>query len=158
MKTFEEKIHEVVDSMKEHPTYIYENWSQANVSLDDVEHYPACVHVHEVSGTINMGIASYKNKPNVMIAFLMPIELDYNLLDKEDYTCGDTSQYDASKECYKLAVEFIDALNKSDYFKGVESVNYSMMYDFLDSNNIAIILEFELEETFGISLCDANKL
>lgn len=147
-KTVEQKIHECVDKMVLKPFYIYENWNQANVSLDNIEHFPVVVNVLEESGTLRYGSLSINQVPEFAIAFIMPVNFDFEMnseLNEEDY--------DASRICKSMAIEFLDIVNKSGYFKSVDDVEYAVSYDFLDANLVAVILGFTAEETFGASLC-----
>lgn len=141
MMTVEEKIKSVVDQMG--INYIFENWTTANVVLDSST-FPVMLNVLPVSGKFNVGKTQLKDCPNCMLAFLDKIELDANGIEN-----------DAVIERMKsLAKDFIKRMNSSGLFDYLEGeIPYSVVYDKLDVNVAGIVIELQIKETSGFSLC-----
>lgn len=141
MKTIEQKIKSVIDGMG--VLYLFENWATANVELDRSA-FPVVLNVLPVSGKFSVGKTQLKDCPNCMFAFLDEIDLDVSGVEN-----------DAVIERMKiLAKEFIKEMNKSGLFEYLEGdFPYSVVYDKLDVNVTGIVVEMQVKECSGFSLC-----
>lgn len=142
--TVESKIRHIVKSMDEDVEYMFANWAQANVSLDKVRK-PTIVYVLPPSGNIDISWRQVIDSPNSQIAFVCNTEFDF-----------DGKENDGIVEAMKrLCVRFILALNKSGLFSPLDgSIQYRVLYDYLDVNVTGIVIEPTLIEEKGISICN----
>lgn len=145
--TVEAKIKSIVEEMKG-ITYIFDNWATANVRLDSSA-MPAVLNVLPVSGRFNLGKTQLKDFPNCMIAFI----------DKSDLDFDGTENDGIIERCKNLAKEFILRLNASGLFEHVdEDIPYSVIYDKLDVNVTGVVIEMQLKEAKGLTICPGKDI
>lgn len=139
----ERKINKVVQMMDAGLTYIFDNWATANVRLDKLP-MPAVLNVLPVSGSFNLTARRMRDFPNCMLAFL----------DKTDFDFDGKENDEVLERCKNLAMQFILTANESGLFEQIEGdVNYSVVYDKTDVNLTGIVIELQLKEKQGITLC-----
>jgi hypothetical protein len=143
--TVEGKIKAIVQSMNEDVEYVFANWAQTNVLLDQVKR-PTIVYVLPPSGTLTFSWHDVKDYPSSQIAFVCNTEYDF-----------DGTENDGIIEAMKrLCVRFVRALNESGYFDKLEGMmTYQVLYDKLDVNVTGIVIEPVLKELKGIDLCSS---
>lgn len=136
----EQKIKEVVSEI-DGLSYMFNDWSRANVDLDlNTAKFPVCVNVLPVSGQLKWKNNNFRDNPNCLIAFLDLTEFDFESKENENIV-------DRMKV---YAMKFIFTVNESDLFEPIpESIPYSVVYDFLDQNLTGIILSIQLKELKG---------
>lgn len=123
--------------------YMFDNWQTANLKLDS-NSLPAMLNVLPVSGNFNLSKQQIKDYPNLLIAFMDKVDLDF-----------DGGEADNTIErCKAYAQEFILLVNKSGLFEPISgNIPYSVFYDKLDVNVAGITLELTLKEIHGLVLC-----
>lgn len=142
--TVESKIRFIVESMSEEVEYMFVNWAQANVSLDNVRK-PTIVYVLPPSGSIDITWKDVKDSPNSQIAFVCNTKFDFNGVENDGII-------EAMK---RLCIRFILSLNSSGLFSPISgNLTYRVLYDYLDVNVTGIVIEPTLVEVKGISICD----
>ncbi len=142
--TVESKIRSIVEAMDEDVEYMFANWAQANVSLDNVRK-PTIVYVLPPSGSIDITWKGVKDSPNSQIAFVCNTKFDFNGIENDGII-------EAMK---RLCIRFILSLNNSGLFSPISgSLTYRVLYDYLDVNVTGIVIEPTLMECKGISVCD----
>lgn len=143
----ESKVKAVVDSMNESVTYLYHNWAQANVAIDDIEG-PTILYVLPTNGTLDVQWHSVKDNPESFIAFIDKAEFDFDGGDKNNIV----------ERMKRLAIKFICALNKSGMFDVIEgNLRYQVLYDHLDMNVTGVVINPILKETDGIRTCGESN-
>lgn len=144
--TVEAKVRMVVESMEADVDYMFCNWAQANVELDQI-HKPTVIYVLPPAGDFDFSWREVKDYPDAQIAFVCSTEFDF-----------ESEQNDALVERMKrLAVQFVNALNESGIFTRIEGkLHYEVLYDHLDENVTGVVIEPPLEEEEGIIICDEN--
>lgn len=146
LETIEQKIKSVAESI-DGVKYIYMNWAQANVELDNVD-MPTIVYVLPASGDLNFTYARVYDNPETQIAFLAPTELDFEGAKNNDIV----------EQMKRLCIRFVKKLNESGLFELVDGrIPYRVVYDYLDRNVTGISVEFRLEEIGGVSICDLES-
>lgn len=142
--TVEDKVHAVVRKMGEDVSYLFMNWTQANVAFDKIKK-PSVVYILPPSGTMKFDWARVKDAPETRIAFLCPTNFDF------DGHVNDNVIEQMKRLCYR----FIKTLNESELFEVIEgSLNYQVVYDGLDQNVTGIMISPKLEEVDGVVLCN----
>lgn len=144
----ESKVRAVVESMNESVTYLYHNWAQANVAIDNIDG-PTILYVLPTNGSLDVQWHSVKDKPESFIAFL----------DKAEFDFDGESNNNVVERMKLLAIKFINALNRSGLFEEIEgNLRYQVLYDHLDMNVTGVVINPILEEAEGISTCrETNK-
>lgn len=138
----ERKIASVVETMG-NLTYVFDNWHTANFRLDK-ESLPAVINVLPVSGVMNVTDRRLRDFPNCMLAFVDKADFDFDGKDNDEIL----------ERCKNLAMEFILTANASGLFEPISGdVRYSVLYDKLDVNVTGVVIEFQLREKQGITLC-----
>lgn len=138
----ERKIASVVETMG-NLTYVFDNWHTANFRLDR-ESLPAVINVLPVSGVMNVTDRKLRDFPNCMLAFV----------DKSDFDFDGKDNDEILERCKNLAIEFILTANASGLFEPISGdVRYSVLYDKLDVNVTGVVIELQLREKQGITLC-----
>lgn len=138
----EGKIRSIAEKMK-CINYMFDNWQTANVKLDSSK-LPAILNVLPVSGKFDIGRQQMKDYPNLLIAFMDKVDLDFDGEDADNTV----------ERCKAFAQEFILLVNKSGLFEPISGgVPYSVFYDRLDVNVAGITLELTLKEINGLVLC-----
>ena len=138
----ERKIASVVETMG-NLTYVFDNWHTANFRLDK-ESLPAVINVLPVSGVMNVTDRKLRDFPNCMLAFV----------DKADFDFDGKENDEILERCKNLAIEFILTANASGLFEPISGdVRYSVLYDKLDVNVTGVVIELQLRERQGITLC-----
>lgn len=141
--TVEKKIHAIVDRMGADVEYLFMNWAQTNVEIDNITK-PTVVYVLPPAGSLSFHRMRVYDYPETQIGFLSPTDFDF-----------EGEENDGIIEYMKrLAVLFIKTLNESDEFEMIEGpVQYQVVYDYLDQNVTGIIISLKLKEECGISVC-----
>lgn len=138
----ERKIASVVETMG-NLTYVFDNWHTANFRLDK-ESLPAVINVLPVSGVMNVTDRKLRDFPNCMLAFVDKADFDFDGKDNDEIL----------ERCKNLAIEFILTANASGLFEPISGdVRYSVLYDKLDVNVTGVVIELQLREKQGITLC-----
>ena len=138
----ERKIASVVETMG-NLTYVFDNWHTANFRLDK-ESLPAVINVLPVSGVMNVTDRKLRDFPNCMLAFVDKADFDFDGRDNDEIL----------ERCKNLAIEFILTANASGLFEPISGdVRYSVLYDKLDVNVTGVVIELQLREKQGITLC-----
>ena len=138
----ERKIASVVETMG-NLTYVFDNWHTANFRLDK-ESLPAVINVLPVSGVMNVTDRKLRDVPNCMLAFVDKADFDFDGKDNDEIL----------ERCKNLAMEFILTANASGLFEPISGdVRYSVLYDKLDVNVTGVVIELQLREKQGITLC-----
>lgn len=138
----ERKIASVVETMG-NLTYVFDNWHTANFRLDK-ESLPAVINVLPVSGVMNVTDRKLRDFPNCMLAFVDKADFDFDGKDNDEIL----------ERCKNLAIEFILTANASRLFEPISGdVRYSVLYDKLDVNVTGVVIELQLREKQGITLC-----
>lgn len=138
----ERKIASVVETMG-NLTYVFDNWHTANFRLDR-ESLPAVINVLPVSGVMNVTDRKLRDFPNCMLAFVDKADFDFDGRDNDEIL----------ERCKNLAIEFILTANASGLFEPISGdVRYSVLYDKLDVNVTGVVIELQLREKQGITLC-----
>ena len=139
--TVEERIKAIAGTMG--ITYVFDNWSTANVKLDNVE-FPVLLNVLPASGRFVVGKARLADAPNCMFAFL----------DKTEFDFDGTNNDAIIERCKDISKKFIKAINESGQFEQIEGdVPYSVVYDKLDVNVTGIVIEMQVKELAGTQIC-----
>lgn len=139
----ERKINAVINVMDAGLTYIFDNWATANIRLDKLP-FPAALNVLPISGSFNVSARRLRDFPNCMIAFLDKTEFDFDSKENDQIL----------ERCKNYAMQFILTANESGLFEPIEGdVRYSLVYDKLDVNVTGVVLELQLKEKNGITLC-----
>lgn len=138
----ERKIASVIETMG-NMTYVFDNWHTANFRLDK-ESLPAVINVLPVSGVMNVTDRKLRDFPNCMLAFVDKADFDFDGKDNDEIL----------ERCKNLAIEFILTANASGLFEPISGdVRYSVLYDKLDVNVTGVVIELQLREKQGITLC-----
>ena len=138
----ERKIASVIEKMG-NLTYVFDNWHTANFRLDK-ESLPAVINVLPVSGVMNVTDRKLRDFPNCMLAFVDKADFDFDGKDNDEIL----------ERCKNLAMEFILTANASGLFEPISGdVRYSVLYDKLDVNVTGVVIELQLMEKQGITLC-----
>lgn len=138
----ERKIASVIEKMG-NLTYVFDNWHTANFRLDR-ESLPAVINVLPVSGVMNVTDRKLRDFPNCMLAFVDKADFDFDGKDNDEIL----------ERCKNLAMEFILTANASGLFEPISGdVRYSVLYDKLDVNVTGVVIELQLREKQGITLC-----
>ena len=141
-ESVERKIASVAAKLED-VTYLYDNWATANVRLDRLE-FPAIINLLPVSGRFDISRTQLRDCPECMIAFADKTRFDFDGVENDEVI----------ERCKALAVRFIRELNKSGLFEWTSTdIRYSLFYDKLDVNITGIVLELNLKEVVGVSLC-----
>lgn len=141
-ESVERKIASVAAKLED-VTYLYDNWATANVRLDRLE-FPAIINLLPVSGRFDISRTQLRDCPECMIAFADKTRFDFDGVENDEVI----------ERCKALAVRFIRELNKSGLFEWTSTdIRYSVFYDKLDVNITGIVLELNLKEVVGVSLC-----
>lgn len=126
--------------------YIYNDWTKANVDLDKVP-TPCIIFIQPASGNFDIHNGKVKDMPDAAIAFL----------DRTVHDDDAVSEDCVVERMKRLALLFIDALNKSGYFETIQGVvKYQVPIDTTDSIVSGVIIEPVLKETTGMALCITN--
>lgn len=142
--TVEGKIRSIVESMGADVEYLFMNWAQANVAIDDIEK-PTVVYILPPSGVLDFGWARVKDKPLTQIAFLASTEFDFDGEENDDII----------EQMKRLCIKFIKAFNASGLFEVIEgNVDYRVLYDHLDHNVTGIVITPTLVEEEGVIICE----
>lgn len=142
--TIESKVRAVAEFLGDGIQYLFMNWAQANVAMDEVVK-PSIVYVLPPSGSLDFSYARVKDYPETQIGFLSPTDFDFDGAENDNVI----------EQMKRLAIRFVKALNDSDYFESIEGkLSYQVVYDFLDQNVTGIVLSIPLEEVDGIMICE----
>lgn len=141
--TVELKIRNIVKAMQCGANYMFKNWAQANVELDRVTG-PTIIYVLPPAGNLDFHYMQVKDSPEVQIAFVSPIEMDFDSTDNEDVI----------EQMKRLCIKFIKAVNDSGLFEYIDGkLEYKVLYDRLDDNVTGIVIEPPLKEKEGVLVC-----
>lgn len=142
--TVESKVKAVAESLGDGIRYLFMNWAQANVAMDEVVK-PSIVYVLPPSGMLDFGYARVKDYPETQIGFLSPTDFDFDGTENDNVI----------ERMKRLAIRFVKALNESEYFERIEGkLSYQVVYDFLDQNVTGVVLSIPLEEVDGVAICE----
>lgn len=142
--TVEAKVKAVVESMGEGVKYLFMNWAQVNVAMDNITE-PTIVYVLPPSGKLDFNYAMVKDYPETQIGFIAPTDFDFDGTENDNII----------EQMKRLAIRFVKALNASEQFEIIEGKQpYQVVYDHLDQNVTGIVLSLPLEEVDGVIICE----
>lgn len=141
----EKKIKSVAESMVGF-TYVYEDWTRADLRLDRLP-LPAIINLLPVSGAMSLKMDQFKDKPNCMFVFVDKVNKD-----------ADGKDNDAVFERMKsAAMVFIARMNDSGLFDPIEGdIPYSVILEKLSPIVTGISISVQVKETKGV--CTRNLL
>ena len=141
----EKKIKSVADSMVGF-TYVYEDWTRADLRLDRLP-LPAIINLLPVSGAMSLKMDQFKDKPNCMFVFVDKVNKD-----------ADGKDNDAVFERMKsAAMVFIARMNDSGLFEPIEGdIPYSVILEKLSPIVTGISISVQVKEAKGV--CTRNLL
>ena len=141
----EKKIKSVAESMVGF-TYVYENWTRADLRLDRLP-LPAIINLLPVSGAMSLKMDQFKDKPNCMFVFVDKVNKD-----------ADGKDNDAVFERMKsAAMVFIARMNDSGLFDPIEGdIPYSVILEKLSPIVTGISISVQVKEAKGV--CARNFL
>ena len=141
----EKKIKSVAESMVGF-TYVYEDWTRADLRLDRLP-LPAIINLLPVSGAMALKMDQFKDKPNCMFVFVDKVNKD-----------ADGKDNDAVFERMKsAAMVFIARMNDSGLFDPIEGdIPYSVILEKLSPIVTGISISVQVKEVKGV--CTRNLL
>ena len=141
----EKKIKSVAESMVGF-TYVYEDWTRADLRLDRLP-LPAIINLLPVSGAMSLKMDQFKDKPNCMFVFVDKVNKD-----------ADGKDNDAVFERMKsAAMVFIARMNDSGLFEPIEGdIPYSVILEKLSPIVTGISISIQVKEVKGV--CTRNLL
>ena len=141
----EKKIKSVAESMVGF-TYVYEDWTRADLRLDRLP-LPAIINLLPVSGAMSLKLDQFKDKPNCMFVFVDKVNKD-----------ADGKDNDAVFERMKsAAMVFIARMNDSGLFEPIEGdIPYSVILEKLSPIVTGISISVQVKEAKGV--CIRNLL
>jgi hypothetical protein len=141
----EKKIKSVAESMVGF-TYVYEDWTRADLRLDRLP-LPAIINLLPVSGAMSLKMDQFKDKPNCMFVFVDKVNKD-----------ADGKDNDAVFERMKsAAMVFIARMNDSGLFDPIEGdIPYSVILEKLSPIVTGISISVQVKEVKGV--CTRNLL
>lgn len=141
----EKKIKSVAEGMVGF-TYVYEDWTRADLRLDRLP-LPAIINLLPVSGAMSLKMDQFKDKPNCMFVFVDKVNKD-----------ADGKDNDAVFERMKsAAMVFIARMNDSGLFDPIEGdIPYSVILEKLSPIVTGISISVQVKEAKGI--CTRNLL
>ncbi len=141
----EKKIKSVAESMVGF-TYVYEDWTRADLRLDRLP-LPAIINLLPVSGAMSLKMDQFKDKPNCMFVFVDKVNKD-----------ADGKDNDAVFERMKsAAMVFIARMNDSGLFEPIEGdIPYSVILEKLSPIVTGISISVQVKEAKGV--CARNFL
>lgn len=141
----EKKIKSVAESMVGF-TYVYEDWTRADLRLDRLP-LPAIINLLPVSGAMSLKMDQFKDKPNCMFVFVDKVNKD-----------ADGKDNDAVFERMKsAAMAFIARMNDSGLFEPIEGdIPYSVVLEKLSPIVTGISISVQVKEAKGV--CARNFL
>lgn len=141
----EKKIKSVAESMVGF-TYVYEDWTRADLRLDRLP-LPAIINLLPVSGAMSLKMDQFKDKPNCMFVFVDKVNKD-----------ADGKDNDAVFERMKsAAMVFIARMNDSGLFEPIEGdIPYSVILEKLSPIVTGISISVQVKEVRGV--CTRNLL
>jgi hypothetical protein len=141
----EKKIKSVAESMVGF-TYVYEDWTRADLRLDRLP-LPAIINLLPVSGAMSLKMDQFKDKPNCMFVFVDKVNKD-----------ADGKDNDAVFERMKsAAMVFIARMNDSGLFEPIEGdIPYSVILEKLSPIVTGISISVQVKEVKGV--CTRNLL
>jgi hypothetical protein len=141
----EKKIKSVAESMVGF-TYVYEDWTRADLRLDRLP-LPAIINLLPVSGAMSLKMDQFKDKPNCMFVFVDKVNKD-----------ADGKDNDAVFERMKsAAMVFIARMNDSGLFDPIEGdIPYSVILEKLSPIVTGISISVQVKEAKGV--CARNFL
>ncbi len=141
----EKKIKSVAESMVGF-TYVYEDWTRADLRLDRLP-LPAIINLLPVSGAMSLKMDQFKDKPNCMFVFVDKVNKD-----------ADGKDNDAVFERMKsAAMVFIARMNDSGLFEPIEGdIPYSVILEKLSPIVTGISISVQVKEAKGV--CTRNLL
>lgn len=146
--TVEKKIRQIVKSMDADVAYMFMNWAQSNVEIDEVSK-PTIIYVLPPSGTLDIGWAQVKDSPLSQIAFVAPTEFDFDGVENDDII----------EQMKRLCIKFVKAFNESGMFRQIEGgLTYRVLYDHFDRNVTGIVITPQLEEEEGVFICGDDEV
>lgn len=144
----EKKVSEIVAQMYLHPSYVFQDWTNGNIDMDNVE-LPCVMYVLPVSGVFNISDYHIKDCPDARIFFL----------DKARLDASGKEQDNVVENCKSMAKEFILLVNASGYFKPVDGeIPVQMVYDEMDAGVTGVAINIRLEETAGTFVCPKRDI
>lgn len=146
--TVQSLVKEVFESMDAYSRgvkveYSYCTLKQFNARFENISS-PTLIHVIPVNGNIYFDGQFGQDEPDTIFAFADLTELDF---------VGE--EHDQVVERMKrLAVDFIEALNKSGYFEPLpERIEYKVPIETMDEAFTGIIINVSLKEVQGLFAC-----
>lgn len=141
----EKKIKSVAEGMVGF-TYVYEDWTRADLRLDRLP-LPAIINLLPVSGAMSLKMDQFKDKPNCMFVFVDKVNKD-----------ADGKDNDAVFERMKsAAMVFIARMNDSGLFDPIEGdIPYSVILEKLSPIVTGISISVQVKEAKGV--CTRNLL
>lgn len=141
--TVELKIRKIAESL-EGVNYMFNNWAQANVAIDNVDG-PTIIYVLPPSGELDFHYTRVRDYPQCQIAFVASTEFDFDSVENDNII----------EQMKRLCIKFINKLNESGMFEMIEGrLTYRVLYDFLDQNVTGIVITPQLKEEEGVIICE----
>lgn len=141
----EKKIKSVAESMVGF-TYVYEDWTRADLRLDRLP-LPAIINLLPVSGAMSLKMDQFKDKPNCMFVFVDKVNKDADGYDND-------AVFERMKSA---AMVFIARMNDSGLFDPIEGdIPYSVILEKLSPIVTGISISVQVKETKGV--CTRNLL
>lgn len=142
--TVEQKIRTIVESMGADVSYMFKNWSQANVEIDHIDG-PTIIYVLPPSGDLDFGYSQVKDYPQSQIAFVASTEFDFEGEENDNII----------EQMKRLCIRFVKSLNESGLFEIIEGrLSYRVLYDYFDQNVTGIVITPPLIEEEGVIICE----
>lgn len=119
--------------------YLFASMSEANLVVGDGD-FPLLIDILPTSGSVDIQLGVFKDKPNHLLFFCDKTELDYNA-EREQPTIARMKQ---------LAFEFIAESNRSGYFEPITEASYEIFYDRMDVTLSGVALSVTLKDAEGV--------
>lgn len=137
----EDKIKEIAQNNFQQCSYVFDDWYSATEVVDRVE-FPVIMSILPNGGRLDFSRGILKDSENLMIAFIDKVERDANGEDNKEV-------YTRMKE---TASQFINAMNKSNFFEPIENVKYNTILERATSYFTGVVIEFSVKQRTGICL------
>lgn len=139
--SIEDKIKEIAQNQFKGFNYVFGDWYEIAEILDRTP-LPAIGAVLPSGGSLDFSNGMVKDSENLMIAFVDKVERDANGEEnKEVYT-----------RMKVIASQFINAMNKSNFFEPIEGIKYDTVLERATSYFTGVIVGFSVKQRIGICL------
>ena len=137
----EDKIKEIVKEQFKAFNYAFGDWYEIAEILDRTP-LPAIASVLPSGGSLDFSNGMVKDSENIMLVFVDKVERDANGEENKEV-------YTRMKE---TAAQFINAMNKSNYFEPIGNVKYDTTVEHATSYFTGVILGFSVKQRTGVCL------